>query len=297
MTTAVSYVSDGRSAVFARTDVCREAGLTLPAEARRPVLEDDVWDFTHVVGLPVQMGLSMRQFDFAAISDPRWPLVAKELVLAMLAPRHPAVAPLPRAYRTALHLLSCRARLDELERFLSWLTTREVSSLERIDAQVCEAYMADRRYVLDEHGTVIGEQSHGTRRQAAQIVVDLVSHRELFTADRVAADLRPWGGATASAVAEMPSGRTQNKTSPVADEVLQPMLGRRPLPGLLPRTARYRTGPADPGRRPALQPKGDRISQQRPRSSGRVRRSAQRVHANVHSIADAGRASHRRPAR
>ncbi|UCA50507.1 hypothetical protein LEL86_14955 [Streptomyces sp. WA6-1-16] len=78
--------------------------------------------------------------------------------------------------------------------------------------------------MLDEHGTVVGEQSHGTRRSAAQIVVDLVNYRELFTADRVSADLRPWGGAAASAVAEMPCGRTQNKTPPVEDAVLQPML-------------------------------------------------------------------------
>ncbi|WNI28469.1 site-specific integrase [Streptomyces sp. ITFR-6] len=224
MTTATSPLFDGRSAIFAGADVCREAGLTLPGGVGRPVFEDDVWDFTDVVGLPVQMGLSMRQFNFVTITDLRWQLVAKELVLAMLVPRHPAVAPLPRAYRTALHLLSCRARLDELERLLSWLTARGVISLERIDTQICEAYMAHRRYVLDEHGAVVGEQSHGTRRQAAQIIVDLVNYRELFTADRVPANLRPWGGATASAVAEMPSGRTQNKTPPVADDVLQPML-------------------------------------------------------------------------
>ncbi|GAA1928804.1 hypothetical protein [Streptantibioticus ferralitis] len=78
--------------------------------------------------------------------------------------------------------------------------------------------------MLDEHGTVVGEQSHGTRRSAAQVVVDLVNYRELFTADRVSADLRPWGGATASAVAEMPCGRGQNKTPPVEGAVLQPML-------------------------------------------------------------------------
>lgn len=34
------------------------------------------------------------------------------------------------------------------------------------------------------------------------MIVDLVDYRDLFTADRVPADLRPWGGATASAVAE-----------------------------------------------------------------------------------------------
>ena len=56
------------------------------------------------------------------------------------------------------------------------------------------------------------------------MIVDLVDYRDLFTSDRVPADLRPWGGATASAVAEMPSGREGNKTPAVPAEVLQPML-------------------------------------------------------------------------
>jgi len=183
-----------------------------------------LWDFTEVIGLPVEMALANRRLGFAAITDTRWRLVAKELVLAMLAPQHPAVAPLPRAYRTALHLRSCAGRLEEAVRFFGWLHRRGISSLTQIDTQDCEAYLAFRRYVLDEDGTVIGEQSPAVRRAAAQVVVDLVDYRELFTADRVRADLRPRGGASASAVAEMPSGRTENKTQPVAGEVLQPML-------------------------------------------------------------------------
>ncbi|MFJ9344341.1 hypothetical protein ACIRP0_34435 [Streptomyces sp. NPDC101733] len=99
-----------------------------------------------------------------------------------------------------------------------------VSSLAQIDTHVCDAYMAHRRYVLDEHGAIVGEQSPGTRRSAAQAVVDLVNYRELFTSDRVPAGLRPWGGVTASAIAEMPSGRTENKTQPVEAAVMQPML-------------------------------------------------------------------------
>ncbi|HSZ28355.1 MAG TPA: hypothetical protein VK784_01195, partial [Pseudonocardiaceae bacterium] len=51
-----------------------------------------------------------------------------------------------------------------------------------------------------------------------------VNYRELFTADRVTADLRPWAGASPSAIAEMPSGRMGNKTPPLEDGVLQPML-------------------------------------------------------------------------
>ena len=223
MTAAASLQHDLISP-FAGADVCRQAGLALPDQARRPVFEHDLWDFTDVVGLPVEMSLANRRFDFSAIADPHWRLVAKELMLAMLAPRHPAVATLPRAYRTPLHLRSCIGRLEEAIRFFGWLRRRGISDLAQIGTQDCEAYLAFRRYLTDEDGTVVGEQSPSVRRAAAQVVIDLVNYRELFTATRVRAGLRPWGGASASAVAEMPSGRTQNKTEPVAEEILQPML-------------------------------------------------------------------------
>jgi integrase len=223
-TVTVERHGEGQRSPFTGIDVCGEAGLVLPEDAARPMFDDDRWDFTAVVGLPVQMPLSNRRFDFTAITDSRWRLVAKELILALLAPRHPAVAHLPRAYRTPLHLRSCIVRLNELIRFFDWLGRRGTATLADVDAPICEAYLQFRRYVIGEDGSVVGEQSPAVRRGAAQIIVDLVDYRDLFTADRVRADLRPWGGATASAVAEMPSGRAGNKTSPVAGEVLQPML-------------------------------------------------------------------------
>ena len=131
---------------------------------------------------------------------------------------------MPRAYRTPLHLLTASGRLAELTRFLNWLTGQGVTSLGDLDTSHCEAYLAHRRYLLDENGHVAGERSPATRRAAAQTIVDLVNHRELFTLDRVPGDLRPWGGAAPSAVAEMPCGTGQNKTPPVGDSVLQPML-------------------------------------------------------------------------
>lgn len=209
---------------FAGTDVCEEAGFQLPAGADRVFFDNDLWDFTDVIGLPVQMPLSARRFDFTTVVSPDWRMVAKELVMAMLTPRHPVVAPLPRAYRTALHLWTCAGRLSELSRFFGWLDARGVTSLGQVDTECCEAYLWHRRYVLDENGTVVGSQSPATRRAAAMVPVDLVNYRELFTADQPAADLVPWGGATPSAVAEMPNGRAENKTQPVEDGVLQPML-------------------------------------------------------------------------
>ena len=71
---------------------------------------------------------------------------------------------------------------------------------------------------------MIGDHSPATRRAAAQVVIDLLNYRELFTADRLPGGLRPWKGASASAVAEMRSGREENKTPPVPGPVLQPLL-------------------------------------------------------------------------
>ena len=224
MTTALAGTAGPRQSPFAGADVCGEAGLILPDGTTRPAFDDDMWDFTEVAGLPNQMARVNRRFDFAAITSPGWRLVAKEQIMAMLAPRHEAVIVLPHAYRTPLHLTTAFARLAELTRFLNWLAGQDVASLADVDEDRCEAWMAHRRYLLDENGHVAGERSPATRRSAAQAVADLVTHRELFTADRVAGGLRPWGGAAPSVVAEMPHGARQNKTPPVADSILQPML-------------------------------------------------------------------------
>ncbi len=208
---------------FAGADVCQEAGLSLPDGAPRPVFEDDLWDFTQVIGLPRQLSKVSRRFDFAAIAGASWQLVAKEQIMAMLAPRHDAVMPLPHAYRTPLHLGTAFGRLAELTRFLNWLASQGTTSLADIDEDCCEAWMAHRRFLLDDDGHVAGERSPATRRAAAQVVADLVTHRELFTTDRVSAGLRPWRGSAPSVVAEMPAPG-QNKTPPVADSVLQPLL-------------------------------------------------------------------------
>jgi hypothetical protein len=222
--TAALPTADSIRSPFAGADVCREAGLTLSEGTRRPVFDDDRWDFTQVVGLPIQMSLAVRRFDFTTITNPRWRLVAKEQVIAMVAPHHEAVAQLPRAYRTPLHLLSVFGRLAELTRFLNWLTDHGIGSLGELDGDHCERYLHHRRYLLDDNDVVVGERSPGTRRAAAQAVVDLVNHRDLFTIERVPENLRPWGGATPSAVAEMPSGRDHNKTPPLDHAVLQPLL-------------------------------------------------------------------------
>ena len=177
--TALHEVTSPLRSVFAGVDVCREAGFALPEAAHRPVFEQDLWNFTEVIGLPAQLSGFSRRFNFAAIVDPRWRQVAKELSVAMLAPRHIAVAPLPRAYRTPLHLTTVSARLAELTRYLNWLTDQGVGHLGEVDTDHCEAYLAQRRYVRDDHGVVVGQLSPAIRRAAAQTVVDPVSYTHL----------------------------------------------------------------------------------------------------------------------
>lgn len=94
--TAITLTAAGPDrSVFAGADICREAGLTLPSGTRRPVFEDDLWDFTAVAGLPNQMSKVSRRFNFTAIASVCWRLVAREQIMAMIAPRLEAVMTLP----------------------------------------------------------------------------------------------------------------------------------------------------------------------------------------------------------
>lgn len=224
MTVALPISIGDRPSPFTGADVCGEASLHLPEGAPRPIFEDDMWDFGEVIGLPADMRPHLRRLDFTTIDNPSWRLVAKELILALLAPRHPAVVILARANRTPLHLRTCWGRLFELTSWLNWLSTQGVRSLSEVNDRHCETYLAHRRYVRDEKGQVIGELGPAVRRMVVQAVADLVSYRELFSADRVDVTLRPWAGTSPSAVAEMPSGRDQNKTVPLDDTVFRPML-------------------------------------------------------------------------
>ena len=167
---------------------------------------------------------AIRRLDFTPITDPRWRLVAKELIFALLVPRHDIVILLPRALRTALHLESCRSRFREISRLLHWLTDRGIPSLQDVNAEHCQQYLSHRSHTYADDGEVRGDLSSSTRRMAVQVILDLINYRDLFTADRVRGDLLPWGTQSSSAIADAQAGWRQNKTPPVDQEVLQPML-------------------------------------------------------------------------
>lgn len=207
---------------FAGLDVCATLGLPLPPPFRGPVFEQDLWDFTAVVGMPAYLSRGYRRMDFTLITNPRWRLVAKEYALALLLPGHERVRDLPGARRTPLTLQTCAQIVVEVTRWLNWLSAHAVTNLEQVTDWHCDAYVAERSVRRDRDGMVIGEQVNA-RYSAVAAVADLAVYRELFTADHYPATLRPFGGRTVHAVSTRPPV-AGNKTPVVPAEILQPVL-------------------------------------------------------------------------
>ncbi len=225
---------------FAGQDICAIAGFSLPPGRQGPAFEQDTWDFSQVTGLPAYLKKSHRRLEFAGIRNPAWRTVAKEYCAALLAPRHDSVRDLPRAFRNPLTLQTCVLKLAEAMRWLNWLTGHGVTALGQVTGWHCEAYAAERSERRGSDGSVIGRQAPAMAR-AAETVIDLASYRELFSADRYPAGLRPFGGKAGTTVAGRTRTRNgENSTQPVPDDLLRPALAaalylvRTLAPGITP---------------------------------------------------------------
>ena len=212
------------ASVLAGADVCAAAGFRLRPRGRAATFDDDVWRFGDIDGLSVQMSMpAYTRMDFTAISDPRWRLTAKEYLFARLAPGHPEVAVLPRAFRVPLTLSSCIRRLAETTRWMNWLTALRVPSLGDVTQDHCDRYLAGRRLRTDAAGTVIGTLEASVARVAAAAIIELASYGELLSADRYRDGFTPWNGRSSSQVAGM-RAPAENKTPVVSQDILQPLL-------------------------------------------------------------------------
>ncbi|MFJ9552114.1 site-specific integrase [Streptomyces erythrochromogenes] len=207
---------------FAGADLCRLAGFTLPTGAPRSVFEDDIWDFTQVIGMPAYLAKCARRLDFTRIANPRWKAVAKEYAAAQMAPGHEAVRLLPHANRNIKAIGTIYAELGELVRWLNWLTARGIRCLDEVTEHHCTSF-AQYRATHRPNGTKTPHRE-SVHKLVASVILGLVQYGELFTTDRYREGLRPFAGHTAGEVAGTDSGPAENKTQPVAGEVFQPLL-------------------------------------------------------------------------
>lgn len=118
------------------------AGLRLRPGSPRAVFDQDVWDLTGLADAPVVMSTHRKILDFTGIANPRWRQVAREYLLARLAPRQPTVATLAHAFRTPLNPHSLWSELKHLTGWCNHLTSVGVASLTEVDQRHCDTYLA-----------------------------------------------------------------------------------------------------------------------------------------------------------
>ncbi|WP_410673176.1 hypothetical protein [Amycolatopsis sp. cmx-4-68] len=221
MTTPFHDRTEVRDSPFTGLDLCAAAGFELPPGTRRPVFDDDVWSFTEVIGMARYISPNARVLDFTAITDPRWRRLAKEYIAALLLPGHEAVAVLPQAHRFPRSVLTCRARLVGLTRFLTWLAARGISRLHEVTQHECDAYLLHTQYPSGGHDGAAAAVKTGML--AAQTMLELGMYSELFTDDRYQPGFRAFKGRAANKIAGYAPSR-QNSTPPVPQDVLRPLL-------------------------------------------------------------------------
>ncbi|WP_411150097.1 hypothetical protein [Streptomyces sp. A30] len=120
----------GERSAFTGVDVCDAAGLRLVPGARRVVFDQDRWRMD-LADAHRQIAPYELDWDFTQILNPAWRVVAKEILLALLAPQHEAVVECPHAPRTVRSPRTCYRYLVWVRLFLSEI----VDQAERL--QVC----------------------------------------------------------------------------------------------------------------------------------------------------------------
>ena len=165
------------------------------------------------------MSAHRKILDFTMITNPRWRWVAREYLMARLAPRHPAVATLPQAFRIPINPHSLWADLHLLADWFNYLTSLGISYLADVAQRHCQAYLevASRRSTDPDRR--LSPSTITARIRATQV---LALYSEILT-DSYRPGFTPWAGRSADDVA----GYTRtagNSVPPVPDTLLRPLL-------------------------------------------------------------------------
>jgi hypothetical protein len=225
MTSALSAAAGSLPrSVFAGEDVCLAAGLPVDPDRgdRRPFFDDDLWDFTCVTGLPRHQPRRVQIIDFRQITNPVLRQLTKEYLFGLLAPKHQRVRILPGAYRTPRVISTAHQRIFHIKRWFGWLADRGVHDLGEVTQEMCDAYLQWCQHTWKD-GKAIKETTPDYRRQAVSTLQDLADYGELFGAGGYPRGFRPWGSKSSQQVTGYRRSRS-NRTQPVRQEVLQPLL-------------------------------------------------------------------------
>ena len=144
--------------------------------------------------------------------------MAKEYLLARIAPRHPAVATLPQAFRTPLNPHSLWGELARLTGWFNHLTSAGVTTLDQVEQRHCETYLASILRSSDRDRL----RSPAFTAALVRAVMVLGLYAEVLS-DGYRVGFTPWAGRSADDVAGYQRTNT-NRVPPVPDALLRPLL-------------------------------------------------------------------------
>ncbi|WAX76998.1 integrase [Streptomyces sp. KMM 9044] len=209
--------------VFAQVDVCEIAGLRLAEGAMRPRFEQDRWVFSGLVDAHRMMTEREQIWDFTEIINPQWRVVAKEILLAMLAPQYEAVLECAHALRAARSPRTLYGFLEKYIEWFNWLTEKGITSLRGVSQELCERYLEERSWSVPRLGRHRRRLEPYSTVAHVRILKLIAQYEELLSGDGYDAGFVPWKGKTATQVVGYKS-KGPNLTPPVPDSMLQPLL-------------------------------------------------------------------------
>ncbi|MFF8995498.1 integrase, partial [Streptomyces sp. NPDC014983] len=204
---------------FRGLPVIETAGLRRVPGSTRPVFDQEVWDLTGLADAPVVMSRHRKILDFTDIANPRWRQVAREYLMARLAPLHPDVATLPRAFRVPLNPNSLWSELKHLALWFNHLTSVGVTSLSQVRQHHCDAYLATVSRSTTNPNRLLSPSTTAARVRIPQF---LALYAEILC-DRYQPGFTPWPGRSADEVAGYVRS-DENQVPPVPDALLRPLL-------------------------------------------------------------------------
>lgn len=208
---------------FAGLDVCETAGLRLAPGTARVLFDQDRWVLSALLDAHRMVKDHELIWEFTEILNPRWRTVAKEILLALLAPQNEAVLQCAHAIRSVRSPRTCFRFLQQFTDWFNWLTKQGITRLDEVTQHLCERYLEERHWSVPTPGEQRRRLEPDTMAEVARTVQLPVLYGELLSSDAYPEGFAPWEGRSASAVVGAKMGGP-NRVPPVPDLVLQPLL-------------------------------------------------------------------------
>lgn len=210
--------------LFAGSDLFQLTGHEHEPGTVRPLYEDEVWDWRGLSLAPKTMTDREKVWDFRRISNPLWRAMTKDLLLALMVPKHPDIALIPTAHRRDYDPRTIFQRFCGLVRWFNWLSSIGLNSLQSVDQDVCDRYLREVRKGQGGLRRRKRRLASGSLAPWVEAVRLPYCYGDLFPGRAYEQGFSPWQGRRTAAIVGKRYVRT-NSTPPVPDDVLKPLIG------------------------------------------------------------------------